>query len=143
MTSPLAVRLHPTDATTAALGHQYRSGIPSTDPVVLVRTVPQEPAAIDPVGLPVLVPSGWVEVAVSWTDAQLVADATMLGLGVGLRVVLVPDAGRWYADLLVVRTGGRLRGGRGYRDPQRALEAVRQSLLASFDTSARPGPTTP
>lgn len=105
--------------------------------------MPQEPAAIDPVGLPVLVPSGWVEVAVSWTDAQLVADATMLGLGVGLRVVLVPDAGRWYADLLVVRTGGRLRGGRGYRDPQRALEAVRQSLLASFDTSARPGPTTP
>lgn len=68
------------------------------------------------------------------------ADATLLGLGVGLRVVLVPDAGRWYADLMVVRTGGRLRGGRGYRDPQRALEAVRQSLLASFDPRDRIDP---
>ena len=47
---------------------------------------------------------------------------------------------RWYADLMVVRTGGRLRGGRGYRDPQRALEAVRQSLLASFDPRDRIDP---
>jgi hypothetical protein len=138
--STLAVRLHPAGATPIALGRQYRNARTSESPLLLVRTVPEEPAAIDPGTLPISLRGTAAEIAVAWTEAQLAADATLLGLGVGLRVVLVPGAGRWYADLMVIRTGGRLRSGRGRQDPRSALEAARQSLLASIDSCHRAEP---
>jgi hypothetical protein len=70
--------------------------------------------------------------ATVWGEAQLAADTTLLGLALGLRIALVPERGRWYADTFVIRTGGRLRAGRGYRHPVAALQAVRRSYVAAL-----------
>jgi hypothetical protein len=75
--------------------------------------------------------------AIVWADAQQVADASILGLAVGVRIALVPERRRWFADSLIIRTGSRLRTGRGYRDPIAALVAIRRSYTASFGSEPK------
>jgi hypothetical protein len=99
---------------------------------MLMRWPAEDVAASDHIGGLVAGSETFVAgVAEAWSLAQLAADATMLGMGLGARVVLVPERGRWYADLLVVQTRGRLRIGRGSADARRALTASRRILLRS------------
>jgi len=130
------VRLHPVGATPTALAAQFRRPRRSTHAIALLRSLVGDPLALplSALPLPTTIDDGSVET--SWTVAQLAADVTLLGLGAGLRVVLVPDAGRWFADLVILRTGDRLRGSRGYRDPGRALVAAARSLRAAITTSS-------
>jgi hypothetical protein len=133
----LAIRLHPLGASARDLERQWvtldaaRTAGPSR--IAIMRTVPEDPLCLSdiwPLWAAWSMPSD--DLATAWSDAQLVADATLLGLAVGVRVVLVPERRRWFADTLVIRTGGRLRTGRGHLDPTSALEAIRGSYAACF-----------
>jgi hypothetical protein len=144
--SDLSVRIHPVGTPSMAVASQFRATPPIGDRVLLLRTVREDPHAIDLGLLPVTRSSDLEGVAEAWTAAQLAADATWLGLGLGVRVVLVPEAHRWHADLVIISKGQRLRGTRGHADARRALLAVRRSLVASLAElgevpSPRPGPS--
>lgn len=132
-----AVRLYPLGSSARDLERQWitldgaRTAGPSR--IAIMRTVPEDPLSLSdvwPLCAALSLPSDYL--ATAWSNAQLVADATLLGLAVGVRVVLVPERRRWFADSLVIRTGGRLRTGRGHPDPMSALEAIRRSYAASF-----------
>lgn len=132
----LATRLHPVGTSADALRSQWinghQPGRKRSDPVVLLRTVVQDPLGrrhhADLIGND----AADAGVDRAWADAQLTADVTMLGLGAGIRIALVPEAGRWFADILVIRTHGRLRVGRGNRTARAALESTRRRLLATI-----------
>jgi len=136
-----AIRLHPLGSSARDLERQWVTldGLRNAGPsrIAIMRTVPEDPLSLEDV-LPLW--AAWSlpsdDLAAVWSDAQLVADATMLGLAVGVRVVLVPERRRWFADTLVIRTGGRLRTARGYPDPMSALEAIRRSYSACFVSTA-------
>jgi hypothetical protein len=132
----LATRLHPVGARTDDLRNQWirgsQPGRGRSNPVVLLRTVVQ-----DPLGQPHhanLIGNDAADAGVdrAWAEAQLTADVTMLGLGTGIRIALVPEAGRWFADILVIQTHGRLRVGRGNRTALAALQSTRRRLLATI-----------
>lgn len=129
---PLVVRLHPLGATTMAIARQFDGPRSASSPIALLRSVPEDALATAFEMLPLTGTDDPESVAEAWAEAQLAADATLLGFALGLRVALVADAGLWYADLLVIRTGRRLRSGRGYGNPTRALQVVRRSALASL-----------
>lgn len=136
----LRVRLHPLGSTEQALDRQWAQGDPVSahrSPLIaILRTVPEDPDAVAEVGP--LQTAGLRDeptLAAAWADAQLVADMTWLGLAVGVRIVLVPDRGRWFADTLVIRTGARLRTGRGNASPTSALVAIRRSYAATLGTT--------
>src|SRR4051794_33084572 len=103
----LRLRLHPLGSTEIALERQWASiDPPRAGPrplIAILRTVPEDPDALSAVGP--LLSSGLIEtgaLAAAWADAQLAADMTWLGLAVGVRIVLVPERGRWFADTLVI-----------------------------------------
>jgi hypothetical protein len=137
----LQVRLHPLGSSEAALQRQWASAEPARTVdrslIAILRTVPEDPDAVAEIGP--LRPGGPSEtqaLTAAWADAQLVADMTWLGLAVGVRIVLVPDRGRWFADTLVIRTGARLRTGRGNANPAAALQAIRRSYAATLGVTS-------
>lgn len=136
----LATRLHPVGSSAAELRGQWihgcRPGRGRAQPVVLLRTVVQDPLGQQ--HLADLTGNDGADGSVdrAWADAQLTADVTMLGLGTGIRVGLVPEAGRWFADVLVIRTHGRLRVGRGNRTALAALQSTRRRLLVTIADEA-------
>ena len=55
----------------------------------------------------------------AWAEAQLAADTTWLGLGIGVRVALVPKAGRFQVVLVEIRGRRQTRGWRRQSQPAR------------------------
>jgi hypothetical protein len=49
-------------------------------------------------------------IAAAWAEAQLAANPTFIGRAIGVRVVLVPEGGQWFAELLPIRTRRRAFG---------------------------------
>jgi hypothetical protein len=142
----LATRIIPRDADEAGVRRQWALGSePGESRAVLLRMPSQDPLASDHIArLFALTPARLDKIASEWAAAQLAADATLIGMAIGVRVVLVPEGGRWFADLLVIRTRRRLRDGRGSRDPERALSASSRrwtrSLRCCVDTEGRTNP---
>lgn len=131
----LAVRFHPLGSTERDLIRQLMTLdvlCAANQRRAIFRTAPEDPQAVIQCGLLSDPASSDDLLATVWAEAQLAADTSLLGLSVGLRIALVPERGRWYADTFVIRTGGRLRAGRGYRHPVSALQAVRRSYVATL-----------
>jgi hypothetical protein len=100
---------------------------------ILLRTVEEDPFGRDHLAL--LAPArSWQANLIdrAWSDAQLAADATMLGGVVGLRVALVNEGARWFGDLVIARTRRRLRLAEGSPSPVIALRTIRELLVASI-----------
>jgi hypothetical protein len=129
-----ATRIFPAEGEEDDLWNQWVHGaVGGCERRVLLR-VPQEDALASDHLL--RVPGAAVvqldRIGAAWAAAQLAADASLLGMGLGARVVLVPEGGRWYADLVVIRTRGRVRFGCGSQDVLRALAATRRVCLQSL-----------
>ena len=140
----LATRIGcPPDADEAGVGRQWTLGSePGGSRAVLRRMPSEDPLASDHIArLFAVTPARLDRIASEWAAAQLAADATLIGMAIGVRVVLVPEGERWFADLLVIPTRGRIRDGRGCRDPRRALSASlrrsTRSLGSCVDSEVR------
>lgn len=144
----LVVRLHPLGSTLGALERQWilaDMSQPEDRPrIAILRTVLEDPDRLaDLASAGPMTQTQIASLAGAWADAQLVADASALGLAVGVRIVLVSERHRWFADTYVIRNGRRLRTGRGYRDPLSALRAIRRSYAAGFGDTNSPGVAEP
>jgi hypothetical protein len=128
----LVVRIHPSGKTASDLSRQFEAKVRSGQQrTCLLRTVAEDPEGVDLQSLGIGLTVDAATLIDAWSDAQLAGDSTLLGLAVGLRVALVPERGRWFADPLIVRTGARLRVGRGWTDPCKALRSIQRSFRAS------------
>ncbi len=141
----LRTRVHPEGTTAEELREQWERPCPETGRgsgrVILLRTMLEDPRGIDHV-TPLLPPTSIADnlIDLAWADAQLAADMTILGRATGLRVALVPENERFYADLIGLPKRSRLRLGRGSRNPVVALRSVRRQLVATIvaETAAAP-----
>lgn len=135
----LATRIFPPEAGEAELRLQWTVGAkPAVSRAVLLRMPVNDPLAADHLArLIEMTPARRNGLASIWADAQLAADATLIGMAIGVRVVLVPERGRWFADLLLIRGRKRLRFGRGSLKPETALAACRRRWTNSLDSTAR------
>jgi len=141
----LWLRIHPLGYTAGDVRNQWArapaAGAASRRRLSLIRTVPEDPSAGPFVGLLDLASTELAALEIAWAEAQLAADATMLGLALGLRVGLVPEGRCWSAELLIIRTGGRLRLGRRNSSAVVALLAARRSLIRTLEPPATPAIT--
>ena len=106
-------------------------------PVALLRTIVEDPCGSNHLGrLDAAFDHESDLIDGAWAEAQLAADATWLGLGIGVRVALVPKAGRFDVALIEIRGRRQTRVGGGSRSPLVALRRARRRLLAAV----APGP---
>jgi len=144
----LSLRTHPLGATPADLWSQWigsaNASTRGAPRISLLRTVREDPAAQS--GLPfigALPTRDLADLEAAWAEAQLAADATMLGLALGLRVALIPEGRCWFAELLIIRTGGHLRLGRRHPKPSTALVSARRSLISTLGEAKEPADPLP
>ena len=118
----------------ASLADQWAGRRSSELPLLaLLRTVPEDPSGEETLAIlwPDMEPR-LAGIEAAWAAAELTAGATLIGLALGARVVLVPASGRWMTELVVIRTRARVHLGLGRSTPNRALEAAHDALVASF-----------
>ena len=130
----LSTRLLPESTTDRQLRDQWAAGRTAArlgPPVALLRTIQE-----DPIGRNHLVgldPAFGVHaslVDVAWADAQLAADTTWLGLGVGVRVALVPLSGQFQVVLVEIKERRHVPLGGATRSPLLALRRARRRLVS-------------
>ena len=137
----LTTRLLPGDATDTRLRRQWwatPAGAPSPDvPVALLRTIVEDPCGGNHLGgLDAAFDDESDLIDGAWAEAQLAADTTWLGLGIGVRVALVPKAGRFQVVLIEIRGRRQTAVGGGSRSPLVALRRARRRLVSAV----APGP---
>ena len=137
----LTTRLLPGDATGTRLRRQWwatPAGAPSPDvPVALLRTIVEDPCGGNHLGgLDAAFDDESDLIDGAWAEAQLAADTTWLGLGIGVRVALVPKAGRFQVVLIEIRGRRQTAVGGGSRSPLVALRRARRRLVSAV----APGP---
>jgi hypothetical protein len=109
--------------------------------VILLRTIEEDP--LSRIHLAALSPAfdrHADAIAQAWADAQAAADATLLGSAVGVRVALLPEAGQWFAEVVVIWTRAKIRLGSGDPDPLAALKAAHRLLVAAVADGSDLGP---
>lgn len=118
----------------ASLANQWAGRRPSDQPLLaLLRTVHEDPSGEETLAIlwPDMGP--WLAgIEAAWATAELAAGATLIGLALGARVVLVPVSGQWMTELVVIRTRGRVRMGPARSAPKQALDAAHDALVASL-----------
>lgn len=132
----LVTRLLPEATASRQLRDQWtarRTATPQLGPppVALLRTIIEDPVGRNHlIGLDPAFGAHSELMDRAWADAQLAADTTWLGPGVGVRVALVPVSRTFRVVLIEIRTRREIPVGGRSRSPLLALRRARRRLVA-------------
>lgn len=134
----VTTRLLPDDASSTRLRRQWTAipaEAPSRElPVALLRTIVEDPFGGNHLrGLDAAFDDHSDLIDDAWADAQLAADTTWLGLGIGVRVAVIPEAGRFQVVLIEIRARRQIAVGGCSRSPLLALRRARRRLVSAVD----------
>jgi hypothetical protein len=131
----LVTRLLPEAAVFAQLRDQWTGSgtapLQREPPVILLRTIPEDPiGATHLIGLDATLDAHSELIDQAWADAQLAADTTWLGLGVGVRVALIPLSRQFRVVLVEIKGRRQIPLGGTMVSPLLALRRARRRLVS-------------